>query len=274
MRKGIDVSSYQGKPEWNKVKAVGVEFAILRVANRKGIDSSFEYNYKGCEANSIPVGVYKYSYALSEQEAIAEANEVIRILNRRELELGVWLDLEWDQQRALGKPAITKIANAFIEAIKSSGYQFGIYCNHDWYKNVLDTQALDYTYWIARYPTSKAINIAEYPDASKQPNVNHTLFGWQYSSKGIVPGITGNVDLDISDLNIEDDGTHDDKLEQSYPVEITASSLYIRSGAGKQYPDVGMIPQGARVVIIEQQSGWGRIDNCNGWICLSYTRKL
>ena len=71
--KGIDVSSYQKKPDWAKVKKSGVRFAILRIMNSKGKDTSFEHNYKGCRAEGIPVGVYRFSYALSEAQARAEA---------------------------------------------------------------------------------------------------------------------------------------------------------------------------------------------------------
>lgn len=89
--KGIDVSSYQKKPDWAKVKKSGVRFAILRIMNSKGKDTSFEHNYKGCRAEGIPVGVYRFSYALSEAQARAEAEAVLKELAGRDLEMGVWL---------------------------------------------------------------------------------------------------------------------------------------------------------------------------------------
>lgn len=84
--KGIDVSSYQGKPDWAKVAKAGCKFAILRIHQKTGIDSSFEYNYKNCKSNGILVGGYKYSYALTPAQAIDEAEAVIEVLNGRGLD--------------------------------------------------------------------------------------------------------------------------------------------------------------------------------------------
>lgn len=122
--------------------------------------------------------------------AVKEAMEVVQILNGRKLEMGVWLDLEWKEQRALGRKAITAIAKAWIQTIQAAGYVCGIYCNLDWHKNVLDTAALQVPYWIARYPNTDSGKINE----SLKPNRGESA--WQYSSKGRVTGIAGNVDMD------------------------------------------------------------------------------
>lgn len=145
---GIDVSSYQGKPDWKKV-AKTVKVAILRVHQKNGIDSSFEHNYKGCVDNGIMVGVYKYSYAKTVAEAEKEADAVLTVLNKRHLDFPVFYDLEWDKQAALGKTAITNITKAFLNKITKAGYKAGIYYNTNWYKNILDTKTLNYDYWIA-----------------------------------------------------------------------------------------------------------------------------
>lgn len=188
--KGIDVSSYQGLPDWKKVSASGIQFAILRIHQQSGIDSSFEYNYKGCTANNIPKGVYKFSYAKTTKQAAAEADAVLAVLKGRRLEFPVFYDLEWSEQRSLGKSAITKIAKAFLNKIEASGYHVGIYCNVDWYNNVLDTASLPYDYWLAAYPYNDTGKVVE----SLRPKAG---IGWQYSSKGSVPGISGNVDMDL-----------------------------------------------------------------------------
>lgn len=78
--KGIDVSSNQGKPDWPKVAKSGIKFAILRIHQKAGVDSSFEYNYKGCKSSGILIGGYKYSYALTPAQAIDEAEDVIAAL--------------------------------------------------------------------------------------------------------------------------------------------------------------------------------------------------
>lgn len=188
--KGIDVSSWQGKPDWPKVSNSGVKFAILRIHQKSGTDASFEHNYKGCKSNGILIGGYKYSYALTSAQAIEEAENVISVLGGRGLDFPVFYDLEWAQQRSLGKQAIENIAVAFLTRIKKAGYKAGIYCNLDWYNNVLSDALKQYDCWIARYPASDNGSVQE----RLRPNVG---VGWQYSSKGKVPGISGNVDMDV-----------------------------------------------------------------------------
>lgn len=188
--KGIDVSSYQGKPDWAKVTKAGVKFAILRIHQKAGVDSSFEYNYKNCRSNGFLVGGYKYSYALTPVQAIEEAENVIEVLNGRGLDFPVFYDLEWSQQRSLGKQAIENITVAFLTRIKKAGYKVGIYCNLDWYNNVLTDALKQYDCWIARYPASDNGSVQE----RLRPNVG---VGWQYSSKGKVDGINGNVDMNV-----------------------------------------------------------------------------
>ena len=188
--KGIDVSSWQGKPDWAKVSKSGVKFAILRIHQKSGIDESFEHNYKGCKSNGILIGGYKYSYALTSAQAIEEAENVISVLGGRGLDFPVFYDLEWAQQRSLGKQAIENIAVAFLTRIKKAGYKVGIYCNLDWYNNVLTDALKQYDCWIARYPANDNGSAQE----RLRPNVG---VGWQYSSKVKVPGINGNVDMDV-----------------------------------------------------------------------------
>lgn len=138
----------------------------------------------------MKVGVYKFSYALSPAQATAEAQAVLRALGGRKLDYPVFYDLEWEQQRALSKSALNAIVYEFRRNIVEAGYRFGIYCNTDWYKNVLDVAALPYDYWIAAYPYQDTGVIVE----SLRPAFG---MGWQYSSKGRVPGIAGDVDLDV-----------------------------------------------------------------------------
>lgn len=190
--KGIDVSSNQGKPDWAKVAKSGVKFAILRVHQRSGIDNSFEYNYKGCKSNGILVGGYKYSYALTPAQAIDEAEDVIAALNGRGLDFPVFYDLEWSNQRKLGKQAIENIAVAFLTRMKKAGYKVGVYCNYDWYKNCLSNALKQYECWIANYP-KKELDNGTLQERLRVP----VGVGWQYSEHGKVSGISGNVDMDV-----------------------------------------------------------------------------
>lgn len=198
--KGIDVSSNQGKPDWAKVAKSGVKFAILRVHQRRGIDNSFEYNYKGCKSNGILVGGYKYSYALTPAQAIDEAEDVIAALNGRGLDFPVFYDLEWSNQRKLGKQAVENIAVAFLTRMKKAGYKVGVYCNYDWYKNCLSNALKQYECWIANYP-KKELDNGTLQERLRVP----VGVGWQYSEHGKVSGISGNVDMDVFYKNYKEE---------------------------------------------------------------------
>lgn len=189
--KGIDVSAWNGNIDWKTVADYGMGFAILRITEKGNkTDSTFEQNYKGCTQHGIPVGVYKYSYAKSPAQAEQEAESVLKVLNKRQLNFPVFYDLEWKEQRVLSKQTIEKIAKAFLSKIAKAGYMVGIYCNADWYQNVLTTDLKKYDCWVARYPSSDNGGIQE----RLRPDFG---IGWQYSSKGHVDGVNGNVDMNV-----------------------------------------------------------------------------
>lgn len=185
---GIDVSSYQGAVDWERVKADGIKFAILRCHQRYGVDECFEANYKGCKDNGIAVGVYKYSYALTQGEARREAEDVLAVLEGKSLELPVFYDLEDERQRALGATKLGKIAYAFYRVVNEH-FMTGVYCNKYWLENVLPETLRRKDLWIASYAaedTGKAV-VGLKPSGVKL---------WQYSQRGNVPGIDGPVDMD------------------------------------------------------------------------------
>lgn len=192
-KKGIDVSAYQGNIDWKAVKEDGIEFAILKVI-RKDLtpDKMFEAYFSGCNANGIKVlGVYNYSYALTEQKAVEDAQAVVRILNGRKVK--VWIDVEDKVQQGIGRKLI-EIINAYGDVITSIGLEFGIYTGLSFYNTYIKPYIayLRYTnFWIARYGLNNGGMSTKY-----QPNVSG-MEGWQYTSKGKVSGIKGNVDMDV-----------------------------------------------------------------------------
>ncbi len=189
--KGIDVSAWQGAIDWDTVANYGMGFAILRITEAGNvIDSCFEKNYSGCQKHNIPTGAYKYSYAMTVAEIQSEARKVVEVLNGRKLQYPVWLDLEWNNQRSLGAEQIHKLAEAFEKIITTAGYKFGIYCNVDWYLNVICSHLKKYDFWIARYPASDNGTLQE----RLRPDFG---VGWQYSSKAKIPGISGTVDRNV-----------------------------------------------------------------------------
>ena len=135
-KKVIDVSSYQGKIDWAKVKASGVEGTILKII-RKDLnpDKQFENNWSGCEKVGMPiVGVYNYSYATTISKAIMDARKVIAILNGRKAK--VWLDVENKVQKGLGVGLIN-IINAYKKEIESAGLEFGVYTGLSFYNSYI-----------------------------------------------------------------------------------------------------------------------------------------
>ena len=225
--KGIDVSSYQSKPDWAKVSNSEIKFAILRIHQKSGTDSSFEHNYKGCKSNGILVGGYKYSYALTPAQAIDEAESVISVLGGRGMDFPIFYDLEWSQQRNLGKQAIENIAVAFLTRIKKAGYKVGIYCNLDWYNNVLSDTLKKYDCWIARYPASDNGSVQE----RLRPSVG---VGWQYSSRGKVSGISGNVDMDVFYKDYKEEVSAMDKAIEKVILIAKNETGYLEKASNSQ----------------------------------------
>lgn len=190
--KGIDVSGWQEKIDWKAVKNDGIDFAFIRVGHGgEPKDTWYDYNMEHATAEDIPVGVYYYSRAMSEEESIRDAQFVIENLDGYEVSYPVVVDME-DQgendgigQLALTTEERTNIAIAFCEEIKSAGYYPMVYCNENWYKNYLDMSRLkQYDKWVARYQSTYDTNIPREV--------------WQCTSKGSVNGVDGNTDIDFA----------------------------------------------------------------------------
>ena len=188
---GIDVSSYQGTINWKKVKQTDVKFAILKVI-RKDLnpDKQFENNWRGCTDNGIEIqGVYNYSYATSVTKAVSDANKVLKILNGRQTM--VWLDVEDNCQKGLKKRLID-IIMAYGNVITKAGLKFGVYTGASFYNTYIKPYAtLPYALWIASYGTNNGK-----AQENKRPRIA-TCIGWQYSSRGRVDGVAGNVDVNV-----------------------------------------------------------------------------
>lgn len=196
---GIDVSKYQGTIDWNKVKSSGKSFAILKVTKKdNGVEESFERNYIGSSNAGLNIGGYRYVYATNVSDAQKEAKAIVNILKGRKLNIGVWLDMEDSSISKLSKSTLSSIINAEAKILTDAGYSVGIYCNKNWYDNVLDgkTLAKVYPFWIARYPTNDTGVVVD----SLSPK--SFAKAWQYSSKGKVAGISGNVDMNVAFVDL------------------------------------------------------------------------
>lgn len=208
--KGIDVSYANGIIDWNKVKKSGIEYAILRSTfgseSPSQIDSEFFQNAQGCVKNNIPFGVYHFAYFVNEQKATEEANFVIKKANEyKKYVKFIALDVEEDSERYaknLGyNPDWTKCAVKFMECIKAAGYTPILYANQSWITNKYNYDTIrKYKLWYAA------------PDATS-PKYDATI--WQYSWKGKVNGITGDVDMNY---------LYDDNLIKSSVNNATSNS--------------------------------------------------
>lgn len=193
MKKGIDVSKWQGKIDWEKVKKAGVEFAMIRAGygrHARYKDEYFERNYLGAKAAGIYVGAYHYSYANTVDKAKQEAELFLSWLKGKQFDYPVCLDLEDPSLKKLGRKSLTAIADCFLSHVESRGYYVCLYSNKDWLKNYLDSGYLlkKYDLWLALWPSSGR------PDTDRSNECGI----WQYTDKGRVTGIQGNVDLNVS----------------------------------------------------------------------------
>ena len=195
---GIDVSAWQGTIDWAKVKRAGCGHAVLKINTKNlAVDKQFAANIKGCKAQGIPYGVYRYVYESTEAAAKKAAQAVVELLRANNAAPGtvVWWDVEDASIKAAAKTTLTASILAAQKVIEAAGYGFGVYCGKYWYDSVLQTGKLTCPFWIARYPSTNAVAFGTAPSAQYKPITTQPLWGWQYSSKGVVPGISGNVDL-------------------------------------------------------------------------------
>ena len=194
-KNGIDVSSHQGNIDWASVKAAGINFAIIRVGYRGSQtgalveDSCFKKNIQGATANGINVGVYFFTQATTEAEAVEEASMALTLCSGYNLSYPIFVDTENGSGAArangLDKGSRTACVAAFCKTIANGGRKAGVYASKSWYNNKIDASAFsNYFIWVAQYNTTC--------------NYKGKYNMWQYSSKGSVPGIKGNVDVNIA----------------------------------------------------------------------------
>lgn len=191
---GIDVSKWNKDIDWEKVKESGVEFAIIRCGYRGSktgslvIDPYFEKNMKGAQEAGLKVGVYFFTQARNEVEAVEEASMVLSLIKNHYVTYPVFIDTEGagGKGRAdnLDVETRTAVCKAFCDTIENAGFESGVYASKNWYNNRVNAADLeDYAIWMAEY---RAV-----------PTYEGYYMMWQYTSKGQVDGIEGNVDLNI-----------------------------------------------------------------------------
>ena len=198
---GIDVSEHQGKIHWKKVKSSGADFVFVRAAYRKGEtgelmeDATFKKNVKAAEKAGIMVGAYIYSQALNTKEAEEEAEFLIKLVKRQDIDMPLVIDYEIlnggrlqqaiNNEELFAASQFNEIVEAFCRKVEKEGYESAIYGNYDMFRNYMDATLIDKdnTLWAAQYGDSCDVE-ADY------------MF-WQASESSMAGGITGNVDQDF-----------------------------------------------------------------------------
>lgn len=194
---GIDVSKYQGEIDWDVVAADGVEFAIIRCGYRgmqTGIlveDPYFRANLEGAKKAGIKIGIYFFSQATNAIEAVEEASMAVALLDGEELDYPIFIDTEGGggtaRADAIDADTRTLVCKYFCKTIKNEGYDAGVYSGRYYYYNKVHVEELEeYTIWLAEYRDT--------------PLYVNRYDMWQYTSKGSIAGIEGNVDLNVSYL--------------------------------------------------------------------------
>ena len=191
---GIDVSQWQGDIDWQQVKSAGVEFALLRIGGRgtgqEGklyIDDNAQKNYAGASSAGIKVGGYFFSQAISEEEAVEEARYLLELTEGWEFQMPIVFDWEYmDDARTsdITAQGIMAFAKAFCDEIAEAGHTPMVYFNYRMLSNGFDLEQMaDYHFWLAHYDSEM-----DFP---------YRVDMWQYTASGSVPGISGNVDMNL-----------------------------------------------------------------------------
>lgn len=195
---GIDVSKWNGSINWTAVKNAGVNFVIIRCGYRgsaTGVlveDPTFRSNIQGARAAGLKVGLYFFTQAVNEVEAVEEASMCLSLASSYEVSYPIFIDTEFTVNKngradKLDKAGRTAVCRAFCETIRNGGYTAGVYSSKSWLGPMVDIGSLGgYRVWLAHY--TKQTDYAGHYDI------------WQYSSKGSIDGIKGNVDLNWSYL--------------------------------------------------------------------------
>lgn len=279
--KCVDVSSYQGDINWNLVKSAGVNQAILKVI-RKDLnpDKKFEQNWNCCKNAGIVVGgVYNYSYASTVGKATTDAQKVLSILKGRKCT--IWLDVEDKCQQGIGS-LLKDIINAYRDVIVSAGYDFGIYTGMSFYNSYIKPYASQIKcdkWWIARYYngySKMGLSVSPNEQYNPKSTIGRDIYGWQYTSSGQVPGINGNVDLNIIYGKVQSTtvNSHINTISETLitvlgKINTKSGNLNIRSTPNSSSIKMGSYEKGKLVQLIARTSNnWYRTDK--GYISGDY----
>lgn len=255
--KGIDVSKHQGDINWDKVKAAGIEFAIIRISCGQNVDPKATRNIEECIRVGMPFGVYVYSYALNVNAAINEANLVIKTLApyKGKISYPVVIDMEdADGYKAKhGMPTnetLVAICEKECLMFEEAGYYAAIYASQSWFSGKLKSDKLNrFDKWMAWWSTNVSSKF------------DHNQYGlWQYTSSGSVDGIVGNVDMN--------------EAFKDYPKLILKKEESTKFAEGQEYEALDYLVAQGRITDKEYWKKALEIVNNLKWIIINWANDV
>lgn len=275
---GIDVSEHQGTINWGKVKASGIDYAMIRSSFGwedidDQTDAALVQNVKGAKQAGLPFGLYHYSYASTVEEAEKEARFLLQILkdnNIQPSDLAYPVAFDYEETKLMGsRDANTKIVSAFCEIIRDAGYLPMIYASKSVIQDRLDYEKIKANnIWMAAWTSTPS-------DTSIFDNC-YPIDMWQYSENGTVDGINGRVDLNICYTTAFSDGSADTSQKGKVVVDAN-SSLNIRQGPSSSTAAIGVLYKDDIVTIVSETNGWYQIITSNGlsgYVSAAYVQKI
>lgn len=273
----IDVSTHNGIIDWSKVRG-NIEAAVIRLGYRgysKGTlayDSRYKENRTACEQLGIPFSLYFFPCSITDEEAIEEADFIIRECLGMNFILPVFLDSEiaetkFGSGRAdnLSQSDRTRFLKIICDRLQAAGIPAGIYASKSWFTYQLDLSQLPYSIWVAQWGDKLTFT------------GDYVL--WQYTSKGSIPGISGDVDLSrrpAADQTVadteqgetdQDTGSTEQETVNAVQRTVTASVLNIRKEPSAESADLGDLMNGSVITVDEVRNGFAHFE---GWVSTAY----
>lgn len=188
---GVDISYWQQEVDFDTLYQSGADFVILRAGFSTSEDSFFEENYRKAKQAGLNVGAYWFSYALEAEDAAAEAEACLSVLEGKTFEYPIFFDYEYEPQSTFAPDKVEAICMAFIDRLTEAGYYTGIYSSVNWLRYIIPESPIqtEHPVWMALFSNSGTYELYE--------NYCGTYDMWQYSESGTADGVSGNVDMDI-----------------------------------------------------------------------------
>lgn len=232
-RYGIDISTAQGKIDWDKLaQNEHLSFVIIRAAQGTAQDSSFDRNIKEALRTDIPFGLYFASSATTEEGVEAEARFAAEFCEAFHPPYGAWYDMELKKQASLGKRKISSLLRLWLEIVGATGTPAGIYTNRNWLQNMIDPAVFEkqdgekYMLWYAAYPKMEGNSLTDAWKNNRQKLSYPQAVIWQWTSKGRIAGISTNVDMNVCYEDFPAISGEDEAPESYVTIEEAARMLF------------------------------------------------